>query len=401
MRILMISTLFPPFVQGGAEICAHNLATWLAGEGHDVAVLTTAPTPADEVWDEMAEGCRIFRVSPTRPYSFFAAGGAPAWQKPLWHLQDLFDPRNEAMVEKILDAVKPDVVNIQYLQGIGYNALKTLGRRKVPVVFTLHDLGLACVNMAMFAKGRECERLCPKCSFSAKVKLNYLRRIDRLGFISPSAANMDRLTAFQPIGDYPFARVPNANAYPEPVSPRTAADRVRLLYVGRMHETKGVDVVLKALDDMGDTGAFSLELLGSGPQEAEWRAAFADRPWVHFSGQVSQQQVANQMAQSDLQLVPSICNENSPGVIIQALGLGLPVMASDKGGMPELVQHQVNGLLVEPGNVAAWKQALADVIANPALLEPLRLAASSDAQRFSQSALAHEMLAFFGRIMNG
>ena len=183
--------------------------------------------------------------------------------------------------------------------------------------------------------------------------------------------------------------------------PRTVGDRLRLLYVGRMHDAKGVDVVLRALDDMGDAGPFSLELLGSGPHEAEWRAAFADRPWVHFSGHVSRQHVADRMVQSDLLLVPSIWNENSPGVVIQALGLGLPVMASDKGGIPELVQHQVNGLLVEPGNVAAWKQALAAVIANPALLEPLRLAASADAQRFAKPALAQEILTFFRRIMEG
>lgn len=399
MRILMVSTLFPPFVQGGAEICAHNLATWLAGEGHDVSVLTTAPTPADELWDEMVDGCRMFRISVPRAYTVFEANEAPGWKKPFWHLQDLFDPRNVTQIDRVLEAAKPDFVNVQYIQGLGYNGLKAIGRRKIPVVYTLHDLGLACVKMAMFVDGKECEGQCAPCSASAKVKLGYLRGIDKLGFISPSTANMEKLKTLQPIGDYPCRRVLNANEYPVPAFARTDADHVRLLYVGRLHETKGVDVVMKALDGLGDQGGFSLDVLGTGPDETAWRATYGDRPWIRFAGHVSLQQVADQMENSDLLLVPSIWLENSPGVIIQALGLGLPVMGSDKGGIPELVQHGSNGLLVEPGSVDAWRSALAAVIADPGQLRALRNTALAQADQFAKPALARQALAVFEEIM--
>jgi glycosyltransferase involved in cell wall biosynthesis len=398
MRILMVSSLFPPFVRGGAEICAHSLATWLAEEGHEVSVLTTAPDPANECWGEVEDGCAIYRVSPPRAYTSSDASGAPAWKKPLWHLQDLFDPRNVAIMDRVLDAVRPDFVNIHYIQGIGYNAMTAIGRRGIPAVFTLHDLGLACVRMSMFVDGKECDGLCTPCHASAGVKMRYLRSMARLGFISPSSANLEKLQAFQPVGDYPCFRVLNANEYPRPVAARQPADRLRLLYVGRLHSSKGVSVAIEALDGLDADRRFSLTILGSGPDEAQLRARYGGRPWLEFGGHVSLQAVADAMENSDALLVPSIWNENSPGVVIQALAQGLPVIGSAKGGIPELVRHKENGLLVAPGDVAAWRAALAGVIADPALLEPLRRNALAAADRFAKPALSHEALSVFETI---
>ncbi|CAN5335146.1 glycosyltransferase family 4 protein [soil metagenome] len=398
MRILMISTLYPPFVQGGAEISAHNLATWLAAQGHEVAVLTTAPTAADELWDEMSEGCRIFRVSMPRQYTVFEATTAPGWKKPLWHLQDHFDPRNRTIVDKVLDEFKPDVVNVQYLQGIGYNALKSIAERDLPTVYTLHDLGLACVKMAMFIDGKECAGLCTACGMSAKVKMGYLGKVERLGFISPSTANMAKLASLQPIGDYPQHRVLNANEYPAPRIVRSESPDLRLLYVGRLHETKGVDIVLKALDMIALNQGFRLDILGSGPDEARWREEYGDRPWLRFHGQVSLQDVADAMISSDALLVPSIWLENSPGVVIQALSLSLPVIGSDKGGIPELVSDGVNGILVEPGNVAAWHDAIKGLLDTPGRLDAMRINAGAGAIEFDKNTLGHQALAVFEAI---
>jgi len=400
MRILTVSALFPPFVQGGAEISAHNLATWLVDQGHEVSVLTTAPTSADEVWDAVEGGCRIFRVSPPRAYSAFEASRAPGWKKPLWHLQDLFDPRNERMMDRILDVVQPDFVALHYIQGLGYNGLKAIGRRNIPAVFTLHDLGLACVKMAMFSDGKECAGHCAPCKATAKVKLGYLRHIERLGFISPSSANLEKLKTLQPIGDYPCYRALNANRYPVPRTVHEPADHIRILYVGRLHSSKGLDVALQALDKLGDR-RFTLTILGNGPAEAEWRQSYGSRPWIRFGGHLPQQDVADQMAASDLLLVPSIWLENSPGVVIQALGVGLPVMGSDKGGIPELVQPGVNGMLVEAGNVVAWTEALAAVLDHPERLAPLRQNALASADAFAKPVLAGRIFSIFEAVRDG
>jgi glycosyltransferase involved in cell wall biosynthesis len=231
--------------------------------------------------------------------------------------------------------------------------------------------------------------------------MRYLRSMERLGFISPSTANLEKLQSFQPVDEYPCFRVLNANEYPRPAAARQPADRLRLLYVGRLHSSKGVGVAIEALDGLDPSLGFSLDILGSGPDEAQLRAQYGDRPWLRFGGHVSLQEVADRMENSDALLVPSIWNENSPGVVIQALSQGLPVIGSAKGGIPELVVHNRNGLLIAPGDVAAWRAALAGVIADPALLEPLRRHALASADRFAKPALSHEALAVFEAIAAG
>jgi glycosyltransferase involved in cell wall biosynthesis len=99
--------------------------------------------------------------------------------------------------------------------------------------------------------------------------------------------------------------------------------------------------------------------------------------------------------------VPSIWLENSPGVVIQALGLSLPVAASNKGGLPELVQHDGNGLLVAPGDVSAWRDALGGLLDDQARLDRYRANAGASAASFEKDALARQAFAVFQDVMNG
>ena len=99
------------------------------------------------------------------------------------------------------------------------------------------------------------------------------------------------------------------------------------------------------------------------------------------------------MVQSDVLCTPSIWPENSPGVVIQALGLGLPVLGSDIGGIPELIEHDKNGLLVAANDPAKWETALKSILDNPKQLEKWSDYAKANAQKFDQDALGRKILA--------
>lgn len=395
MRILIVSAFFPPFVQGGAELSARNLAAWLQANGHEVAVLTTSPTPADEVRGAIVDGLKVWRIDMPRPYTVFVAAQKSGLQKSIWHLQDHFDPRNDRIMRQVLDEFAPDLVNIHVLQGIGWNTLRVIGGRNIPVVFTLHDLSLACVRMAMFKSGRECDRLCAPCAFSSRAKLAFLRSVPRLGFISPSLAILRRLSAFQPIQAWAQAHILNPNKSPSSTVEKNASKSVRFLYVGRLHESKGLYVLLEALEPLSARYEFTLTLAGTGPSEDDLKRRYGHYRWIEFAGHVSVQEVANRMAQSDLLLVPSIWFENSPGVIIEALGQGLPVMGSNAGGIPELVMHEKNGILVEAGNVRAWSAAIEDILDHPERLETYKDSAGAAMQEFNQDSLGRRVVAFY------
>ena len=395
MRILIVSAFFPPFVQGGAELSARNLAAWLHTNGHEVAILTTSPAPADEVRGAIVDGLKVWRIHMPRPYTVFEAAQKSGVQKSIWHLQDHFDPRNDRIMRQVLDEFAPDIVNIHVLQGIGWNTLRVIGGRNIPVVLTLHDLSLACVRMAMFKSGRECERLCAPCAFSSRTKLAYLRSVPRLGFVSPSLAILRRLSAFQPMQAWAQAHILNPNKSPSPTVEKVASKTVRFLYVGRLHESKGLYVLLQALEPLSARHEFTLTLVGTGPSEEDLKRRFGHHRWIEFAGHVSVQEVANRMAQSDLLLVPSIWFENSPGVIIEALGQGLPVMGSNAGGIPELVMHEKNGILVEAGDVRAWGTAIEGILDHPERLEAYKDSAGAAMQEFNQDTLGRRVVAFY------
>jgi glycosyltransferase involved in cell wall biosynthesis len=382
-------------VQGGAELCAYNLAKWLASNGHEVGILTTSPKPDDQMSGETVDGLRVWRVWMPRAYTVFDATSLSGWRKPVWHLQDHFDPRNAALVAAVLDSFRPDFVNVHIIQGIGYNGLRAIGRRRLPAAFTLHDLGLACVKMAMFVDGKECDGLCRTCGLSAKVKMSHIRSVSRIGFISPSRANLDKLSKLQPIEAYPRAHILNANKYPTPTVEHVKSDTTRLLYVGRLHESKGVYLLAEALEPLARIYNVTLTLVGTGPSAVDLEKKYGHHSWMKFTGHVSMQEVANWMAESDLLVVPSIWLENSPGVVIQALGVSLPVMGSDKGGIPELVTNDENGVLVPPGNVAAWRAALQAILEDPSRLDAYRSNARRRLSEFDQDAIGNRIVAFF------
>ena len=100
------------------------------------------------------------------------------------------------------------------------------------------------------------------------------------------------------------------------------------------------------------------------------------------------------MQGSDVLCVPSIWRENSPGVVIHALSQGLPVIGSDKGGIPELVNHERNGLLVRAGDTDAWRRALEGVLIEPKILETWRANLAEEADLFDPVRLGQKLLEF-------
>jgi glycosyltransferase involved in cell wall biosynthesis len=393
-RILLIAALFPPDIIGGAEITAFNVAQWLQRQGYVVGVLTTAKSRDEASDGEDVAGLKIWRIWMPRPYPMFHHAGARGWQKALWHLLDHVDPRNAAQVGHVLDAFAPDLVNIHILQGIGYNTLAEIGRRSIPTTFTLHDLGLACVRMSMYKDGVNCATQCSLCKVSAWFKLRQLQRIPNLRFCSPSRANLEKLQRYAPVQRWPSATILNPNRYPAPTLPWQKSAQVRLLFVGRLHPTKGIHMLLDIARRLAERHAFTLAIAGSGPSEAELRQRFADCAWCKFAGFVPEQEISNLLATSDLLCVPSMWAENSPGAIVHALLLGVPVLASDSGGIPELVEQGRNGILVESGNAAAWEQALGQLLTDPSMLVPMRNYALQSATRFSQDYLGSALLNF-------
>ncbi|MDR3403832.1 MAG: glycosyltransferase family 4 protein [Chthoniobacter sp.] len=397
MRVLIVSNLFPPRIVGGAEVAAHAWACWLASRGHEVRVLTTASAEYPEGVRRTDDGLIVERREFGHVYPLGQLTQPPALRRAVWHWQDHFG--NEVR-RRFADAVAefhPDIVNCHDLQGLGYAVLREIAASGLPCVQALHDFGFLCLNMAMFRRGAECVRQDLVCRFSTAVKRAGWEGIQRLSFWSPSRALLERHLPHLP----PHLE---AAAIPYPLSfehagslPRRHHRTLQFLYVGQVTEIKGVEFILRVLAELAREHAFHFRVVGGGAECERLRDLYRDASWVEFTGRVPKERVGGFMEESDLLLTPSLWFENSPLVVYQAIHLGLPVMASRTGGLPELVADDVSGALVVPGDAAAWSARLKQVLVEPALLERWRAETEDRSALFSIDACGEQTLALFER----
>jgi glycosyltransferase involved in cell wall biosynthesis len=118
------------------------------------------------------------------------------------------------------------------------------------------------------------------------------------------------------------------------------------LYVGRLSEEKGLRTVLRAWEKL----KFPLWIVGDGPLRNEADALKIKNPAVKVLGEMPLESVTRIMAKARFLILPSEFYENFPLVLAEAFSVGLPVVAARIGALAELVYHERNGLLFEPGN---------------------------------------------------
>ena len=164
------------------------------------------------------------------------------------------------------------------------------------------------------------------------------------------------------VSDYGFAPLPEV--------PRTPGDeRLRLGFVGTPVWHKGVHVLLEALREL-PPARVDLEIVGcldTFPDYAARLKRAASGLPVRFTGSVPRARVAEIYARVDVLVVPSLWPENSPLVIHEAFQAGVPVVGARSGGIADLVEDGVNGLLYEPFSPAALAAALRRLLEEPGL----------------------------------
>jgi glycosyltransferase involved in cell wall biosynthesis len=168
------------------------------------------------------------------------------------------------------------------------------------------------------------------------------------------------------------------------VAARTVAPKARpgggAVYVGRLSHEKGVDVLIEA---MGRLGGHRLDVVGSGPERGRLEAlAAASAPGrVHFHGAVPKARVLELVRSAAVAVMPSRCHENQPMAVLEAFACAVPVVASQLGGLPELVQQDRYGQTVPADDPAALADALDRLLSDPERAFHIGQAARRQAER--------------------
>jgi glycosyltransferase involved in cell wall biosynthesis len=163
-----------------------------------------------------------------------------------------------------------------------------------------------------------------------------------------------------------------AHFHPAPATASATAP-LRIVFAGHFGAHKGVDTLLQALALLPSllppgTPRTELRLAGEGPQEEAYRSQIAASGLtrqIRFLGKVMPVDMPAVYAESDLVVLPSIWDENQPVCLMEAMAAGLPVVASRKGGIPELIEHGRNGLMFAAGDAQDLAAQLARCVTDP------------------------------------
>jgi len=158
------------------------------------------------------------------------------------------------------------------------------------------------------------------------------------------------------------------NGVPDPKVAASHENAVpRIVFVGLVGQRKGVDTLLEALAQLPEAALWTCTICGNGEvaaYEAKARALGFAQSQVAFLGWQSVQDVRHNMAMSDIYVLPSRA-ENQPVAILEAMAIGLPVVSTLVGDIPNQVVNGVTGYVVPPSDAAALADALAQLVASP------------------------------------
>lgn len=385
MRILHIVHQYPPDKIGGTELYTQAVSRALSRRGHTVAVFYRRDAPGRGLHYHTEDGSSIYVVwdgeaGPAR--RFLVTFGNP------WIYRTLI---------QVVDGFQPDVVHIQHLVGVPASIANALGQRAVPLVITLHDYWWLCPNAQLLTNysGEICAGPaywnCARCIL-ARVGLPGLWPASPFlaGLVVWRNRLLERVldAAEALIAPTEFVRhwygthgvqegkivvlTPGLDALFPPQLPHPANGTVRFAYIGGLAWQKGVHVLVEAFS--GVRGNAELWIAGDESFDPAYSArlrALATSN-IRFLGHLDRERVWRTLAQVDAVVVPSLWYETFSFLISEAFAAGLPVLASRLGPLADRVRDGVDGLLLPPGNVLAWRMAMQRLLDDPALLPRLR-----------------------------
>jgi glycosyltransferase involved in cell wall biosynthesis len=368
MRVLMLNAFH--WLKGGVERTLFDETAWLERAGHEVAHFAI----------------RDPRNLPSRFAGHFAPAAdysetTPAWQQLAQLPRAIWSAPAERALAGLLAAWRPDVAHVhapsRYLTP---SVIAGLERARIPVVMTLHDFKPWCTNRVLFARGAPCER-CKGGQHWHAVSVGCVQHSRAKSLVGAlEAYDHDRRGAYRPVRRW---IAPSRFAGEKAVELGADAARVRtlahgvtapaapvssvvpelparfVLFAGRLSEEKGVRMLPALARGIAPT---PLVVAGGGPLAAQLakRADAGMKALGHLGPDV----LASVRARAAAVVVPSQFPETFGYAVAEAQLDARAVIASRIGALTELVEHEVTGLLVPPGDepalISATRRALAE-----------------------------------------
>jgi glycosyltransferase involved in cell wall biosynthesis len=392
MKIALLNALYAPYQFGGAERSVQILAEGLCRRGLSVSVITLGEPNLEA--RSVINGVTVHRL-PLENYWRFAGSPTNAAQRALWHLRDLHNRAMAAHVGSVLDRDRPDILHTNALPGFSVSVWSQARRRGIRIVHTLRDYYLMCPPSVMYRNERNCSRICSRCLPFAAYRRRATEAVHAVSGLSEFILKRHMREGF-------FKNCSTAKVIFNPLAPvqrNAATGRTRGLvfgYIGTISAHKGVRWLLESFVQHASPDD-SLVLAGNGdPTFVESMKSEFASPRVSFIGHTDSKVFYERV---DVVVVPSLWHEPFGRTAIEPLAYGIPVIASNRGGLAEIVEDGATGIVVDPDEPGSLTRALQRFSADRALVARLGDNCRQRLPRFSQESIADAYTSLFAEVM--
>lgn len=340
MKILFFNELYTPFKTGGAEVSTQLLAEGLVQLGHDVMVCTTCNKNSERY----VNGVHVVYIKIKNIYWPYEKKKHSSLLSFIWHIIDINNILYRQAFDNVFHSFKPDVIHTSNLSGFSCYVWKIAFSFKIPIVHTIRDYYLMCLKCTMF-KNLECNSQCKECRLFSYVKKRLSHNVNAVVGISKFVLNKHLQNKY-------FTNAKIKSVINNPVGNGAVSNWKKVKtgnigYIGSISSSKGVDLLVKAFSSI-KSNEYKLLIAGNGNNEyIKYLKSLSNKDNIEFVGFVRSTDFFKNI---DLLVVPSQWQEPFGRVVIEAISNGIPVIASKKGGITEILEGRLEGILFDDVN---------------------------------------------------
>lgn len=356
-KILLANKFY--YHRGGAEVYVINLESLLRKHGHEVAVFSmrhseNLPSAYEKYFPKEVDFTSI------KLRDFFTYALRPLGSK---EVKDKFS--------RLLKEFCPDVVHLNNTHSQLSPVIAEIAHEKgIKIIWTLHDYKMLCPRYDCMRNGVPCNLCytdkravvrysCLKnnrlASISAWLEAEIWNRKKLEKYTTTFICPSDFLRNEMIRGGFNSPKLTKLNNFIDVgkiTQPVCSSKKNYYCYVGRLSPEKGIETLINAANQF----PYELKIVGDGPLRKDLEKK--TKGWIEFVGYQQWNEIKEIVSKARFTILPSEWYENNPLSIIESLCLGTPVLGANIGGIPELIEENVNGLLFESGNEADLKNKI-------------------------------------------
>ncbi len=343
-KIMLFNTLYFPYIVGGAEKSTQILAETLINKGFDVTVVSTGKK--DE--EKNINGVKVYYINIPNIFWRYEADKQGSLKRIIWRFIDFYNPFTEKKIKRIISKEKPDICHTNNIGGFSVSLWNLIKKMDIPIIHTIRDYYLLCANSKMFKTTKVCEKQCLECMIYTYNKKLISKNVDAVIGISKFI-----LSKHLDYNYFENAKIKSViyNSVPKQSTEtkmKTNFNKIKLGFIGQLSPSKGIEFLLKNFIKLNKVkNNLELHVYGKGrtvDYENYLREKYkSDSIKFHTFKDTSEI-----YSEIDIVIIPSIWHEPFSRVLIESYSYNIPVLATNRGGIPENVIEGQTGFVFDP-----------------------------------------------------